>query len=114
MGGHLEDNHGIIYSRVEFDLAITVFILRNSSLRSLEVNEHLFIHKLRTLKPNGINSLLNIVEPCFCAFLIFHSFHLNLSSLELELLFSLLGAEDVMKVLHLMSIKIFSRFLASH
>ena len=49
------EHHGI-NSRVDFDLAYTVFILKNSSPRSLEVNEHLFIQKLRTLKPNGINS----------------------------------------------------------
>ena len=41
-------------------------------------------------------------------------FHLYLSSLELELIFSLLGAEDVMKVLHLMLIKIYKIIFASH
>ena len=34
-------------------------------------------------------------------------FNLMLSSLELELIFSLLGADDIMKVLHLMLIKIY-------
>ena len=55
LGGHLVDEHGLS-SRIDFGLAYTVFILKNSSPRSLEVNEHLFIQKLRTLKPNGINS----------------------------------------------------------
>ena len=50
------EHHGI-NSRVDTDLAYTVFILKNSSPRSLEVKEHLFIQMLRTLEnPNGINS----------------------------------------------------------
>ena len=55
LGAHLVDEHGIS-GRPDFDLSYTVFILKNSSPRSLEVNEHLFIQKLRTLKPYGINS----------------------------------------------------------
>ena len=55
LGAHLVDEHGIT-NRPDFDLSYTVFILKNSSPRSLEVNEHLFIQKLRTLKPHGINS----------------------------------------------------------
>jgi hypothetical protein len=50
-------NMYIISGKPDFDLSYnTVFILKNSSPRSLEVNEHLFIQKLRTLKPYGINS----------------------------------------------------------
>ena len=55
LGGHLVDEHGLS-NRTDFDLSYTVFILKNSSPKSLEVNEHLFIQKLRTLKPYGINS----------------------------------------------------------
>ena len=55
LGGHLMDDHSLS-SRTDFDISCNIFILKNSSPRSLEVNEHLFIEKLRTLKPNGINS----------------------------------------------------------
>ena len=55
LGGHLVDEHGLS-NKTDFDLSYSVFILKNSSPKSLEVNEHLFIQKLRTLKPYGINS----------------------------------------------------------
>ena len=54
MGGHLIDDHGLV-SRTGSTLC-HIFILKNSSPRSLKVNEQLFIKKLRTLRPNGINS----------------------------------------------------------
>ena len=43
-------------NRSDFDSSYRVFILMNSSPTNLEVNEHKFIQKLRTLKPYGINS----------------------------------------------------------
>ena len=55
LGGHLVDEHGLS-NRTDFDLSYNVFILKDSSPNILEVNEHLFIQKLRTLKPYWINS----------------------------------------------------------
>ena len=54
LGAHLVEDHNLT-NRADFDLSYTVFILKNSSPRSLEVDEHLFIQKLRTLRPYGIN-----------------------------------------------------------
>ena len=67
----MEDH--VINSRVDFDLAYTVFILKNSSPRSLEVNEHLFIQMLRTLEnPNGINSCDPFSMPLLFDYKTFH------------------------------------------
>lgn len=55
LGEHLIDDHNLT-SRTDFDISYDIFILKNSSPTSLEVNEHKFIQKLRTLKPLSINS----------------------------------------------------------
>jgi len=55
LAAHLVDQHKLS-DRSDFDASYNVFILKNSSPSNLEVNEHLLIQKLRTLKPYGINS----------------------------------------------------------
>ena len=55
LAAHLIDSHNLS-NRPDFDASYNVFILKNSSPSNLEVNEHLLIQKLRTLKPYGINS----------------------------------------------------------
>ena len=56
LGAHLIDEHGCT-SRADFNKFYNVFILMNSSPSTLEVNEHKFIQRLKTLKPFGINSV---------------------------------------------------------
>ena len=55
LGEHLITDHQCD-KRSDLKKYYTVFILMNSSPTSLEVNEHKFIHKLKTIKPFGINS----------------------------------------------------------
>ena len=55
LASHLIDGH-YIERREDFDLSYTVIILMNSSPSNLEMNEHLFVQKLRTIKPLGINA----------------------------------------------------------
>ena len=56
LGAHLVDEHGCS-NRADFNKIYDVFILMNSSPSKLEVNEHTFIQRLKTLKPFGINSV---------------------------------------------------------
>ena len=39
-----------------FENHYSVFILNTCSRKSLEVNEHKFIHALKTLQPHGLNA----------------------------------------------------------
>ena len=55
LGNHLIEHH-FLSDKADFGATYEVFILINSSPSNLEVNEHKFIQKLRTLKPHGINS----------------------------------------------------------
>ena len=55
LGAHLVDDHNC-KSRSDFNKFYEIFILMNCSPGTLEVNEHKFIQKLRTIKPFGINS----------------------------------------------------------
>ena len=56
LGAHLIDEHGCT-NRKDFNKFYDVFILMNCSPSNLEVNEHKFIQRLKTLKPFGINSV---------------------------------------------------------
>ena len=56
LGKHLIDEHNCS-DRGDFNNNYQIFILSNSSPRTLDVNEHKWIHKLRTIKPFGINSV---------------------------------------------------------
>ena len=56
LGAHLISEHGCT-QRSDFNDSYRVFILMNSSPSTLEYNEHKFIHRLRTIKPFGINSV---------------------------------------------------------
>ena len=55
LGAHLIDEHNA-NNRIFFNNTYRIFILMNSSPGSLELNEHKYIHKLKTIKPFGINS----------------------------------------------------------
>ena len=39
----------------DFENSFKLLIFNTSSPKSLELNEHRFIHSLKTLKPHGIN-----------------------------------------------------------
>jgi hypothetical protein len=56
LGIHLIDEHGCS-DKSDFNKYYRVFILMNSSPSNLEVNEHKFIQRLKTLKPFGLNSV---------------------------------------------------------
>ena len=56
LGIHLIDEHGC-NDRGDFNKYYEVFIIMNCSPATLEVNEHKFIQRLKTLKPFGINSV---------------------------------------------------------
>ena len=56
LGKHLIDDHGRL-SRSDFNDSYQIFILLNSSPRSLDINEHKWIQRLKTIKPFGINSV---------------------------------------------------------
>ena len=55
LGLHLYYDHGI-NKREMFDKVYSVAIVENASPYKLEVIEHKYIHKYRTVRPNGINS----------------------------------------------------------
>ena len=55
LGIHLYHGHGFI-TRDMFDKTYEVAIVENTSPYNLEVVEHKYIHKYRTLRPNGINT----------------------------------------------------------
>ena len=44
-------------SRESFNQCYKVLVLCNSSPKSLEVDEHRFIQKLKTLRPFGLNAV---------------------------------------------------------
>ena len=54
LGLHLYHEHGFS-SRDSFDNTYEIAIVENGSPYNLETVEHKFIHKYRTLRPNGIN-----------------------------------------------------------
>ena len=55
LGLHLYFQHGV---RVQsgFDESYKFTILENCSPRSIDLKEHIWIHRLHTLKPHGLNS----------------------------------------------------------
>ena len=53
LGAHLFE-HGL-NSRTDFDKNYSVCVLEICSPKLLEVKEHLYIHRLNSLTPNGIN-----------------------------------------------------------
>ena len=55
LGLHLIDVHGEL-DKSSFSSNYAVTILMNSSPKSLAVNEHLIIHKYKSIKPFGLNS----------------------------------------------------------
>ena len=54
--GHLIDDH-CCSDRNDFNNSYQIFILLNSSPRTLDINEHKWIQRLKTIKPFGINSV---------------------------------------------------------
>ena len=56
LGRHLIDDHCCI-DRDDFNNSYQIFILLNSSPRTLDINEHKWIQRLKTIKPFGINSV---------------------------------------------------------
>ena len=56
LGRHLIEEHNCI-DRNDFNSSYKIFILCNSSPRSLDVNEHRWIQRLKSIKPFGINSV---------------------------------------------------------
>ena len=56
LGRHLIDDH-CCGDRNDFNNSYQIFILLNSSPRSLDINEHKWIQRLKTIKPFGINSV---------------------------------------------------------
>ena len=56
LGMHLMEEHGCL-NKGDFNESYQIFILMNSSPRTLDVNEHKFIQNLKTVKPFGINSV---------------------------------------------------------
>ena len=55
LGFHLVRDHDLT-SKSSFNESYEVFIIDICSPRTLEVNEHRFIHKAKTIRPFGINS----------------------------------------------------------
>ena len=55
LGIHVIEDHNLT-DRSDFGKTFEVFIGMNSSPSNLEVNEHKFIQKLKTIRPYGINS----------------------------------------------------------
>ena len=56
LGLHLIEDHSC-GEKSDFENSYKLFILNTSSPKSLELNEHRFIHSLKTLKPHGINAI---------------------------------------------------------
>ena len=56
LGLHLIEEHGCS-EQSDFENSYSVFILNTCSPKSLEVNEHKFIHALKTIKPHGLNAV---------------------------------------------------------
>ena len=53
---HLVEDHKL-FNKSDFSEVYRVFILDTCSPKILEIQEHRYIHKLRTVKPHGINSV---------------------------------------------------------
>ena len=56
LGLHLIEEHGCS-EQSDFENSYSVFILNTCSPKTLEVNEHKFIHSLKTIKPHGLNAV---------------------------------------------------------
>ena len=56
LGLHLVHEHGCV-DREDFDKIFNVQILENCRPSDLEKKEHLYIHKLQTLHPLGLNKI---------------------------------------------------------
>ena len=56
LGLHLIENHDL-NSKTDFENTYVLFILDTCSPKMLELNEHRFIHSLKTLKPHGLNAV---------------------------------------------------------
>ena len=54
LGLHLINDHGCS-DESAFDINYRVLILQNCSPMNIEINEHKWIHKLKSLRPLGIN-----------------------------------------------------------
>ena len=55
LGMHLYFQHGV-REEVGFNESYKFTILENCSRRDIDLKEHLWIHRLKTLKPHGLNS----------------------------------------------------------
>lgn len=54
LGMHLVSDHGCT-NRSDFDKIYKVMILENASPRTIDIRENIWIHKLKSLRPLGIN-----------------------------------------------------------
>ena len=54
LGLHLANEHACS-NEADFDVNYNVQILKNCSPRTLEKDEHVYIHKYKTLSPFGLN-----------------------------------------------------------
>ena len=65
MGFHLKDVHNFKNRSDFINDSFRFVILENCSPRVIEKREHYFIHKLNTLRPNGINTSNPFSIPIF-------------------------------------------------
>ena len=56
LGRHLVEAHNL-NRRSDFNTSYNLAILCNSSPKSLDIDEHKYIQKLRTIKPYGLNAV---------------------------------------------------------
>lgn len=56
MGYHLKDVHNF-NQKSDFNDSYRLVIIENCSPSVIDVREHYYIHRLNTLRPNGINSV---------------------------------------------------------
>ena len=54
IGMHLYNEHGF-KTKKEFDESLELYILEVCSPRVIDRKEHVWIHKLKALSPNGLN-----------------------------------------------------------
>lgn len=64
MGYHLKEVHNF-NDRPDFNDSFRFVIIENCSPKNIEKREHYFIHKLNTLRPNGINGMNPFSIPIF-------------------------------------------------